>query len=59
MVSPLIDHFRTFARYNTWANGRLYDAVGKLTKAEYRKKRPAFFGGIRGVLNHILVGDRI
>lgn len=47
------------ARYNTLANRRLYDACARLSNAERKKARPAFFGSIHGTLNHIMVGDRI
>ncbi|HVO17462.1 MAG TPA: DinB family protein [Alphaproteobacteria bacterium] len=53
------EHFRTLGRYNRWANRRLYDACALLDDAEYRKRRPAFFGSIHGTLNHLLVGDRV
>ena len=53
------DYFRRFARYNAWANQRLYDACGTLGDADYRAKRDSFFGSIHATLNHILVGDRI
>jgi uncharacterized damage-inducible protein DinB len=56
-MSP--DNFRRFARYNAWANRRLYDACGALGDADYRTRRPSFFGSIHATLNHILVGDRI
>jgi len=52
-------YFLTLARYNAWANRRLYDACAALPEAEYMKSRPAFFGSIHGTLNHLLVGDRI
>ncbi len=53
------DHFVTFARYNAWANARLYDACGALPETDYYARRPAaFFGSLHGTLNHILVGDR-
>jgi uncharacterized damage-inducible protein DinB len=51
-------HFETFARYNAWANRRLYDAVAPVPEAQYREDRGAFFGSLHGTLNHILVGDR-
>ena len=53
------EHFEMFARYNEWANRRLYDAAAKLPDADYRADRGAFFGSLHGTLNHILVGDRI
>jgi uncharacterized damage-inducible protein DinB len=52
-------YFLTLARYNAWANRRLYDACAALPEAEYMKARPAFFGSIHATLNHLLVGDRI
>lgn len=52
-------YFLTLARYNAWANRRLYDAVGALGEVEYLKPRPSFFGSIHATLNHILVGDRL
>ena len=59
MAEPLIENFRTLARYNTLANRRLYDACALLPDAELKKRRLAFFGSIHGTLNHIMVGDRI
>ena len=48
-----------FARYNEWANGRLYAAAGALSEEEWRADRSAFFGSVQATLNHILVADRI
>jgi uncharacterized damage-inducible protein DinB len=53
------DYFRMFAAYNAWANRRLYDAAAGLGEADYRADRGAFFGSVRGTLNHLLVADRI
>ena len=53
------EYLRTLARYNQWANARLYDACAALSDDEYRKPRPSFFGSIHATLNHLLVGDRI
>jgi uncharacterized damage-inducible protein DinB len=52
-------HFHRLARYNAWANRRLYDACAQLNTPDYMAKRPSFFGSIHGTLNHILVGDRV
>jgi uncharacterized damage-inducible protein DinB len=52
-------YFHRLARYNAWANRRLYEACAGLSAADYTAKRPAFFGSIHGTLNHILVADRI
>jgi uncharacterized damage-inducible protein DinB len=53
------DYFQAFARYNRWANVRLYDACAALPDDAYRQDRKAFFGSIHNTLNHLLVGDRI
>ncbi len=53
------DHFAMFAGYNRWANERLYEAAAKLSDADYRAERGAFFGSLHGTLNHMLVADRV
>lgn len=52
-------HFDRLALYNRWANRRLYETAADLTDARFREDRGAFFGSVRGTLNHILVADRI
>ncbi|WP_431282908.1 DinB family protein [Humitalea sp. 24SJ18S-53] len=49
----------TMAAYNTEMNRRLYAAASRLTEAERRLDRGAFFGSIQGTLNHLLWGDTI
>lgn len=55
----LLQHFQMLARYNTLANRRLYEACTKLSNAERKRIRQAFFKSIHGTLNHIMIGDRI
>jgi uncharacterized damage-inducible protein DinB len=52
-------HFALLARYNAWANARIYEAAAALSDADYRANRGAFFKSVHGTLNHLLVGDRI
>ncbi|HEY9079832.1 DinB family protein [Magnetovibrio sp.] len=54
-----LNDLQIMARYNRWANQRLYDCVATLSDDEYRLDRSAFFGSIHATLNHILVGDRV
>jgi uncharacterized damage-inducible protein DinB len=51
--------YQMFAGYNAWCNRRLYEAAAKLSDADYRADRGAFFKSVHGTLNHLLVGDRI
>ena len=51
--------YTMFAAYNAWANERLYDAAARLSDADYRADRGAFFKSVHGTLNHLLLGDRI
>lgn len=53
------EHLCRMARYNRWANARLYDACAALNEATYLAEGKMFFGSIHGTLNHILVGDRL
>lgn len=55
----LPQYFRTLARYNRIVNQRLFERCAQLDESEYRKPRPGSLGSIHGLLNHILLGDRI
>lgn len=50
-------HFVMFARYNAWANARLYDAADELSDEALRRDEGAFFRSLHGTLNHLLVAD--
>ena len=56
MISPA--YIRTMAAYNAEMNRRLYGAAARLSDAERRQPRGAFWGSIHGTLNHLLWGDR-
>ncbi len=53
------EYARVLARYNRWMNDKLYAVAEKLTDAERKQDRGAFFGSIHRTLNHILLGDRV
>jgi uncharacterized damage-inducible protein DinB len=55
MITPA--YIRTMAEYNTEMNRRLYGAAARLSDAERRQPRGAFWGSIHGTLNHLLWGD--
>jgi uncharacterized damage-inducible protein DinB len=55
----MLDTFRILARYNRLANVRLYEQCAKLDLVEYRRERDGSFGSIHGLLNHMLLADRI
>ena len=56
-MAGMKEHYATFARYNAWANRRLYDAAAQLSDADYRADRGAFFKSMHGTLNHLLTAD--
>ena len=47
------------AQYNRVANERIFERCAQLSVTEYREQRPGSFGSIHGLLNHMLLGDRI
>lgn len=55
----MLARYKMFAAYNAWCNARLYETAAKLSDADYRADRGAFFRSVHGTLNHLLVGDRI
>ena len=58
-MDAFTDNYRFLARYNQWFNTNLLDAAERLTDAERKQDRGAFFGSIHHTLNHLLVGDQI
>ncbi len=52
-------HFVTMAKYNAWANARLFRMSGALRDDLYRKDVGAYFKSLHRTLNHLLVADRI
>jgi uncharacterized damage-inducible protein DinB len=59
MALSLSSHFQLLARYNSAVNEQVYAACAQITDDEYRRKRTGSFGSIHGLLNHILLADRI
>ena len=57
-MKPL-EHALTMARYNRWMNRKLYDCSARLSDAERKEDRGAFFKSIHGTLNHLLLADNI
>lgn len=53
------EHFALMARYNAWANARLYRMAGELSDEQYHRDVKAYFKSMHGTLNHLLVTDRI
>jgi uncharacterized damage-inducible protein DinB len=57
MITP--DYVRAMADYNRWQNQNLYGCGDKLTDAQRKEPRAAFFGSIHATLNHLLWADQI
>ena len=57
-MKPL-EHAATMARYNRWMNRKLYECSARLTDAQRKEDRGAFFRSIHGTLNHLLLADNI
>jgi uncharacterized damage-inducible protein DinB len=52
-------HFVTMAKYNAWANARLFRMAGALQDELYRRDVGTYFKSLHGTLNHLLTADRI
>ena len=57
LITP--EYCQMMARYNAWQNGQIKAACEKLTEADLRAERGAYFGSIMATLNHLLWGDLI
>jgi uncharacterized damage-inducible protein DinB len=47
------------AAYNQWQNAAVYAAAAKLSDAERKADRGAFFKSVHGTLNHLMWGDSL
>ncbi|WP_426958888.1 DinB family protein [Muricoccus radiodurans] len=57
MITP--DWCRMMAAYNTEMNRRTYGAAARLSDAERKSDRGAFFGSLHGTLSHLVWADTI
>src|SRR5262245_64187231 len=57
MIDPA--YVQRMARYNRWQNENLYGVADRLSDAERRRERGAFFGSIHKTFSHLLWADRI
>ena len=55
----MLTMFPSLARYNGWANDILFEDAAKADPACLMAARPVDFGSIFGVLNHVLLADRL
>jgi uncharacterized damage-inducible protein DinB len=54
-----LEYVRAMAGYNRWQNENLYGCADRLSDAERKEPRGAFFGSIHGTLSHVLWADQI
>ena len=52
-------YLESMAAYNSWMNGKIYDAAARLPTEEIARDRGAFFKSILGTLNHLLYADLV
>jgi len=52
-----LDDVKTGLAYNRWANRRLLDAAGELSREELDRELGGGFGSVRGVLRHLVWGE--
>lgn len=55
----MLQHYRMFAAYNSWANTRVYSAASSIAYEDFTRDLGAFFRSIQGTLNHILYVDKV
>ena len=54
-----VKHIQELYKYNRWANGRVLDAVSKLTTDDFTKEIRSSFPSVRDTLVHILSAEWI
>ena len=59
METHPLNYLHLLAHYSSAAYERVYTTCAALPDAEYRKLRPVSFQSVHGLLNHLLLADRI
>ncbi|HVZ06132.1 DinB family protein [Hyphomicrobium sp.] len=54
-----VSYVQTMSRYNSWQNRNIYDASARLSDAQRKEDRGAFFRSIHATLNHLLWADQM
>jgi uncharacterized damage-inducible protein DinB len=57
MIDPAL--YRNFAAYNAAMTTRLYDTCARMSDADRKADRGAFFKSVHSTLNHLLFADRV
>jgi uncharacterized damage-inducible protein DinB len=57
MITP--EYIEVMVGYNHWQNGNLYSMADRLSDAQRKEPRGAFFGSIHATLNHLLWADQL
>ncbi|MBO6510405.1 MAG: DinB family protein [Roseibium sp.] len=55
-IDPVL--YQRMAKYNAWMTGKAYATADKMSDADRKEDRGAFFKSIHSTLNHLLFGDR-
>lgn len=50
---------QAMCRYNHWMNEKLYEVCAQMPDELRKEDRGAWFGSMHGILNHLLLADRI
>lgn len=53
----MLESYQSVARYNQWANAKVYAFVGRLETSEFVARREPISGSLRGLLHHLLIID--
>ena len=51
--------FQRMSAYNAWMTAKVYGAADRMSDAERKEDRGAFFKSVHSTLNHILFADRV
>ena len=54
-----VEYFKMMSRYNRWMNEKLYDVCDTMPDELRREDKGAFFKSVNGILNHLLLTDRL
>ena len=55
----IVKRLKKLSQYNVWAWDYVIDSMYKISKEEFKKERPFFWGSLHGLLAHSLAAEII
>jgi uncharacterized damage-inducible protein DinB len=54
-----VQEIQRLCAFNAWATNRVFEALGRISKDDYRRDLKASFGSLHGTMTHLVAAERL